>query len=213
MTEQIKLSDVRLDDANANAHTERGTYMLRRSMERFGFLEPAVLDANNRIIGGNHRIETAADVLDVEDALVIDIDGTRPIFVRRRDLDLTTPDGREAAVALNRTAEVGINFDISVLDNFVLAGFDFGDWFHDGEIDEMRPAGGGDDGPLAFEAKSRVTVTLLDSQLGVFEKALRATGKRKRADALMELCRAYLGDRPDDDDALLLDSFVIDLGE
>jgi len=50
------------DDRNANAHTERGTYMLRRSLERFGFLEPGVLDANNRIIGGNNRTEAAAAV-------------------------------------------------------------------------------------------------------------------------------------------------------
>lgn len=49
----VRLSDITPDDRNANAHTERGEYMLRRSMERFGFLEPGVLDANNRIIGGN----------------------------------------------------------------------------------------------------------------------------------------------------------------
>lgn len=57
--ETVKLSQIRQDELNANAHTERGTYMLRKSMERFGFLEPGVLDANNRIIGGNNRTETA----------------------------------------------------------------------------------------------------------------------------------------------------------
>jgi ParB-like chromosome segregation protein Spo0J len=72
----VKLSDITPDDRNANAHTERGTYMLRRSIERFGFLEPGVLDANNRIIGGNNRTEAAVDVLDASEAVVIDIDGT-----------------------------------------------------------------------------------------------------------------------------------------
>ena len=58
----VKLTDITPDDRNANAHTERGTYMLRRSLERFGFLEPGVLDANNRIIGVNNRTEAAAAV-------------------------------------------------------------------------------------------------------------------------------------------------------
>ena len=67
--ETVKLSQIRQDELNANAHTERGTYMLRKSMERFGFLEPGVLDANNRIIGGNNRTETAADILDADEAI------------------------------------------------------------------------------------------------------------------------------------------------
>ena len=130
----VKLSDITPDDRNANAHTERGTYMLRRSIERFGFLEPGVLDANNRIIGGNNRTEAAADVLDAEDAIVIDIDGRRPVFVRRADLDLTTPEGREAAIALNRTAQVGIEFDPLVLEDLAVSGVGLGDWFQPAEL-------------------------------------------------------------------------------
>ena len=133
----VKLSDITPDDRNANSHTERGTYMLRRSIERFGFLEPGVLDANNRIIGGNNRTEAAADVLDASEAVVIDIDGTRPVFVRRRDLDLTTPEGREAAIALNRTAQVGIEFDPLMLEDLALSGVDMGDWFQQGELREF----------------------------------------------------------------------------
>lgn len=133
----VKLSDITPDERNANAHTERGTYMLRRSLERFGFLEPGVLDANNRIIGGNNRTEAAADVLDASEAVVIDIDGTRPVFVRRRDLDLTTPEGREAAIALNRSAQVGIAFDPLALEELALDGVDLGDWFQPGELRVM----------------------------------------------------------------------------
>jgi hypothetical protein len=133
----VKLSDITPDDRNANAHTERGTYMLRRSIERFGFLEPGVLDANNRIIGGNNRTEAAVDVLDASEAVVIDIDGTRPVFVRRRDLDLTTPEGREAAIALNRTAQVGIEFDPLAIASLLVDDVDLSDWFHDGELDAL----------------------------------------------------------------------------
>ena len=133
--ETVKLSQIRQDELNANAHTERGTYMLRKSMERFGFLEPGVLDANNRIIGGNNRTETAADILDADEAIVIDIDGRTPVFVRRTDLDLTTPEGREAAIALNRTAQVGIEFDPAALGQIIGAGVDVSDWFHPIELE------------------------------------------------------------------------------
>lgn len=132
--ETVKLSQIRQDELNANAHTERGTYMLRKSMERFGFLEPGVLDANNRIIGGNNRTETAADILDADEAIVIDIDGRTPVFVRRTDLDLTTPEGREAAIALNRTAQVGIEFDPLVLEDLAVSGVELGDWFQPQEL-------------------------------------------------------------------------------
>ena len=133
----VKLSDITPDDRNANAHTERGTYMLRRSIERFGFLEPGVLDANNRIIGGNNRTEAAADVLAAEDAIVIDIDGRRPVFVRRADLDLTTPEGREAAIALNRTAQVGIDFDPLAIMSLLVDDVNLSDWFQDSELDAL----------------------------------------------------------------------------
>jgi len=118
--------------------------MLRRSLERFGFLEPGVLDVNNQVIGGNNRLVEAADVLDASDAVVIDIDGTRPVFVRRRDLDLTTAEGREAAIALNRTAQVGIEFDPMVIESLLVDEVNLGDWFHDKELDALLLAAAGE---------------------------------------------------------------------
>lgn len=148
----VKLSDITPDERNANAHTERGTYMLRRSLERFGFLEPGVLDANNRIIGGNNRTEAAADVLDASEAVVIDIDGSQPVFVRRRDLDLTTPEGREAAIALNRSAQVGIQFDPLVLNELALDGVALNDWFQAAELPFLDlPVDEGTDSDLASD--------------------------------------------------------------
>lgn len=136
-SQTVKLSDIKPDDKNPNKHSERGTYMLRNSMQRFGFLEPGVLDKDNRIIGGNSRTETAADILDAEDAIVIDIDGKRPVFVRRSDLDLNTPEGREASIALNRSAETGITWDIDVLADFAADGLELGEWWQDFELAEM----------------------------------------------------------------------------
>lgn len=193
----VKLSDIIPDDRNANRHTERGEYMLRRSMERFGFLEPGVLDANNRIIGGNSRTEAAADVLDTSEAVVIDIDGKTPVFVRRRDLDLTTPEGREAAIALNRTAQVGIEFDALVLDAYMADGLDISDWFREDELDALHvndeldmkePAG-----RLGLgDTKRQIKAVLYSDQVETLERAILATGEQNRGKAIIQICEAYL---------------------
>jgi len=133
----IPLSDIQLDDRNANRHTERGEYAIRRSLEKFGFAEAGTLDKNNRVIGGNLRTEAAADVLAAEDAIVVDVDGTRPVFIRRTDLDLDTPQGRELALALNRVSQLSIELDPLVIEDFALTGVDIGDWFQPVELREM----------------------------------------------------------------------------
>jgi hypothetical protein len=137
MTEIVKLSDIILDDRNANEHTERGEYAIRKSLEKFGFAEAGTLDKNNRVIGGNLRTEAAADVLAAEDAIVVDVDGTRPVYIRRKDLDLDTAQGRELALALNRVPQMSIRFDPLVLEDYYDAGVDMKDWFHTGELREM----------------------------------------------------------------------------
>lgn len=193
----VKLKDITPDDRNANAHTERGTYMLRHALEEFGFLEPGVLDANNRIIAGNNRTEAAADVLDASEAVVIDIDGTKPVFVRRHDLDLTTPRGREAAIALNRAAQVGIQFDAFELDAHLEDGVDISDWFRVDELDALRiddeldmkePA----DLRSLGDAKRQIKAVLYSDQVETLERAILATGEQNRGKALIQICEAYL---------------------
>lgn len=136
----VKLSDIILDDRNANEHTERGEYAIRKSLEKFGFAEAGTLDKNNRVIGGNLRTEAAADVLAAEDAIVIDVDGTKPVYIRRNDLDLDTPRGRELAVALNRVAELSIQFDPLTLTDYMAEDVALDDWFRDDELERIMAA-------------------------------------------------------------------------
>jgi site-specific DNA-methyltransferase (adenine-specific)/site-specific DNA-methyltransferase (cytosine-N4-specific) len=133
----VPLDSIEQDPRNANKHSERGEYMVRRSMERFGYAEAGTLDKNNKIIGGNLRTEIAHDVLDATEAIVIDVDGTKPVYIRRPDIDLDTADGRELAYALNRSAQVSIDFDPAVIEMDLAAGLDLGDWFKPTEIELM----------------------------------------------------------------------------
>lgn len=94
--ETKKLSELTPDPENANEGTERGRALIKESMEKFGFLSPGVIDAKDTTIIGNKRQEVA-DSLDMSEALIIESDGTKPIFIRRTDLDLDSDDPDVAA--------------------------------------------------------------------------------------------------------------------
>ena len=134
---RAKLSDIKTDPNNANLHTERGQYMVRRSMERFGFAEAGTLDKNNVLIGGELRTETAADVLEAEEAIILDVDGKTPVYIRRNDLDINEPDTVELAIALNRGPQESINFDPERIGAIIDMGIDLGNWWQDFELEEM----------------------------------------------------------------------------
>jgi hypothetical protein len=134
---KVKLSDIEPDLLNANRHTERGNVMLRQSMEQFGFAEAGTLDKHNRIIGGNHRTEVSADVLAADEAIIIEVDGHQPVFIKRNDLDLSTDEGRQLSYYLNRSAQVSIDFDPERILADIEAGVELGDLFREDEIDNI----------------------------------------------------------------------------
>jgi DNA modification methylase len=53
---QIKIDDVRLDTENPNKMTQAQMAGLRQSMQRWGYLTPIIIDQNNLICDGEHRL-------------------------------------------------------------------------------------------------------------------------------------------------------------
>lgn len=137
--EEATLSEIKPDQANANQHTERGEYMIRESISKYGFAEAGTLDKDNRLIGGNLRTEAAAD-LGMDEAIIVDVDGTKPVYIRRKDLDLSDPEdtkARELAWALNRVAQVSIDFDPELMAIDIAAGVDLSGLFFEDEVEEI----------------------------------------------------------------------------
>ncbi len=136
--ETIKLVDLRPDDGNANRGTERGTYMLRRSLEKLGAGRSILLDKNGRIIAGNKTAESAADV-GLDDVLIIRTRGDQLVAVLREDLDLDDPTGqaRELAYADNRTAQVSLDWEPQSILTDLNAGADLSDWFQPWELEGL----------------------------------------------------------------------------
>ncbi|MBW7959865.1 MAG: hypothetical protein H3C69_09950 [Candidatus Promineofilum sp.] len=130
MTENIKISDLQLDDHNANKGGERGTYMIRRSLERLGAGRSILVDKNGKVIAGNKTLESAGDV-GIDDVILVRTRGNQLVAVMREDLDLDDPSGeaRQLAYADNRAGEVSLTWDADVLAADIADGVDLSDWF------------------------------------------------------------------------------------
>ena len=134
--EETKIENIKPDSQNANRHTQRGEGMIRESIHKFGFAEAGTLDKNNRLIGGNLRTEAAAD-LGMEDAIIVDVDGTKPVYIRRKDMDLESTEdtkARELAYALNRVPQISIDFDPEKVLADLNAGVDLSSFFLEEEL-------------------------------------------------------------------------------
>lgn len=88
---------------------------MEKSLSKFGAGRSILIDKNNRIIAGNKTTENFNE-LGLEKVTIIDTDRDTLIAVRRNDIDLDTPEGREFALADNQTAKVNIDFDFGTLE-------------------------------------------------------------------------------------------------
>lgn len=110
---EVKVSDLKFDDHNANEGTESGSELLRKSIENLGFGRSVLVDRNYQLIAGNKTTEQAIET-GAENAIVVETDGTQLIVVKRTDLDLSNPDdnrGRALALADNKIAEINLKWN------------------------------------------------------------------------------------------------------
>lgn len=132
---QAKISELTPDPNNANQGTERGGYMVRRSLEKLGAGRSVLIDKNGVLIAGNKTTEAAFE-LGLEDAIIVPTDGSKLVVVQRTDLDLSTDaKAKELAIADNRTGEIGLAWDNAVLEELA-QDVSLDDWFTPEEMAE-----------------------------------------------------------------------------
>lgn len=115
MDRQGNIKDLVPDTKNFNRHSEYGMGLLEKSVGKFGMGRSILVDRNNKIIAGNGITETAGD-LGIERVRFIDTDGKEIIAVRRNDIDLDTPEGREMALADNATSSANLTWDTDLIE-------------------------------------------------------------------------------------------------
>jgi DNA modification methylase len=110
--ENTTVTSLIADDKNFNKGSEVGAEMIRKSFQKFGSGRSILIDKNNRIIAGNKSVEFSG----LNDVMIVESDGTQLIAVKRTDIDLDTPEGREMALADNASAKANIVFDAELVE-------------------------------------------------------------------------------------------------
>jgi len=134
-TKTVKISELTPDNINANKGTARGSAMLEKSLREYGAGRSVLVDKAGRIIAGNKTIEAAGSI-GLENAVMIETDGSKVVIVKRTDLDLDSPQGRGLAIADNRVAEVGLDWDMEALEK-IGEELDLGEFWFDDELPEI----------------------------------------------------------------------------
>ena len=111
--------------------------MVRQSIEDYGAGRSVLLDQDDTVIAGNKTVEAAQEMgIPIR---VVETDGTELLAVKRTDIDLDTPRGRELAIADNRAAETGLDWDTDVLLGLQDKGTDLSLFWGDDEINTWKP--------------------------------------------------------------------------
>jgi hypothetical protein len=133
MMKKVKLKHLMPDTLNANRGTVRGAGMVERSLSQYGAGRSILVDKEGRIIAGN-KTHAAATEIGLDDAVLVESDGTQLVVVKRTDIDLHSPQGRALAIADNRAAEVGLEWNVDALAE-IAQDVDLSQFWFDGEID------------------------------------------------------------------------------
>jgi hypothetical protein len=109
-----KVSELIPDDKNFNKGNPFGEGLIEKSFSKFGAGRSILLDKNNRIIAGNKSTQKFAES-GGEKIIVVETDGNTLVAVKRTDIDLDTPQGREMALADNMAASKNITMDAELI--------------------------------------------------------------------------------------------------
>ena len=142
---------IRPQRKNANRHTQRGMGLLESSIEKDGWIGAITTAADGETFDGSARVEVTARMAMLDDPIVIDSDGTRPIVVRRVDIpNADDPRAKRLGIAANRVGQVNLEWEPDVL-AALAEEMDLGGLFRPDELAEYaqpsapEPGGGGDD--------------------------------------------------------------------
>lgn len=109
----VPITELTPDQFNANLGTPRGNQALEKSIQTSGHGRSGLIDKNGKIIGGNKFYEKSGE-LGAEEVIIIESDGTKPIFVQRVDLDLDEDErARLLAYWDNAVAQQDLSWDVT----------------------------------------------------------------------------------------------------
>lgn len=191
-TELAKIDTLRPDPRNARLHNRRNIDAIKASLQRFGQQKPLVVDMDGTVRAGNGTLEAAREL------------GWENVAIVRTSL--TEDEAVAFGIADNRLNELS-DWDPEQLASLLsgiedpelveIAGYDAAELDEllgsVAELDEAAAASSGDR-PLTMSKGGTlpaVRILMLVQDIATVERALLATGCVNRAEALLEVCKAY----------------------
>ena len=197
-----KITDYTPDPRNANKGTVRGGYMLEQSVQQAGAGRSLVASMDDHLPIGNHAQQAFVDA-GIEDVIEVETDGRAVVVVKRTDWEsVDDPNVRQASYFDNRTSDVGLEWSPRQIIEDQQHGVDLSEMWFDHELEEFSNLAGIEDGDLdeipnirnMGDRKRLIKMALYIDGVDIVERAIAETGERNRGEALVEICRAYLGD-------------------
>lgn len=109
---------------NLNLHTAAGTRQLEQSIALDGLIGAITVAADGETFDGSNRINVLGERLD--DAIIVDTDGTRPVVVRRTDIPTADdPKARRLGLAANVVTIADFQLDTALLKELSADDVDF----------------------------------------------------------------------------------------
>jgi hypothetical protein len=107
-----------------------------RSLRDFGAGRSVLVDRNGNVLAGNQTVKAAGAAGIDQNVILVETDGSQLVVVKRTDLDLDDPKARALAIADNRAAELGLEWDPANLAE-LSTGLDLQPFFSAAELTEI----------------------------------------------------------------------------
>jgi hypothetical protein len=141
------------DNRNYNKGTQYGQRLIEKSLSEFGAGRSILIDKHDRIIAGNKTVENFG-AIGMDKVLIVETDGQTLVAVKRKDIDLDSPKGREMALADNATGKANLDLDADlILEDAERLGFDALDWVPDLSTDDGNEDDKGKGGKKSISTK------------------------------------------------------------
>lgn len=208
-----KLSDFQTQKRNLNKHRPRAMGMLENIISKEGWIGAITVANDGETFAGSARLETAQERFgDESEPIVFDIDGTRPVILRRTDIP-TADDPRaiRLGIADNRISELNYDPDIELL-SAIADEVDISDMYFPDELaalveaDQMPESTEWDNALSGLpsgdkEPFQQMTFTLHDEQVEQVKAAMDSAKKmgdfdssnqNSNGNALARICEIFL---------------------
>ena len=121
---------------NANRHTQRGMQALERSLDADGWIGAITVAADGETFDGSARVEKTAENGMLDNPIVVETDGRRPVVVVRTDIPSAADPRGAAGLAANRVASLNLEWEPDVLAE-VARDVDISPLFYPDELAEL----------------------------------------------------------------------------